>query len=177
MFWREPLHGAGAMPAGLKEFLQRWAITTVAVLVAEHVVSGIQYDNWTSLLIATLLLGVLNAILRPLLIVLTIGVMGLVNVGLGLRLALVTLPLQIGLFAFLLLAINAALLLLVGNLVSAFHVRGFWAAFWGGLVIGLITLFLNALTQTGDSRFVFRRQGLKPPDRKPGGDDGPVIDI
>ena len=165
------------MPASLKEFLQRWVVTTVAVLVAEHVVSGIQYDNWQSLLIATLLLGILNAILRPLLIVFTIGVMGLVNVGLGLRVALLTLPLQIGLFGFLLLAINATLLLMVGNLVSAFHVRDFWAAFWGGLVIGLMTLALNSLTRSGDSRFVFRRQGFKPPDRKPGGDDGPVIDI
>jgi putative membrane protein len=164
------------MRSGLRQFLQRWVITTVAVLVAEHLVPGIRYDNWSGLLIATLLLGVLNGILRPLLIVATVGVMGVLNFLLGVRMALLTLPLQIALFGFFLLAINAMLLLLVGEVVASFHVKGFWPAFWGGLIIGAVTLTLNSLTRTGDTRVVFRRGPGWPPTDKPGG-GGPIIDI
>ena len=164
------------MRSGFRQFLQRWAITTLAVLVAEQVVPGIQYDNWGGLLVATLLLGILSAMLRPLLIVATVGVMGALNFVLGIRMALLTLPLQIGLFAFFLLAINAMLLLLVGEFVESFHVRGFWPAFWGGLIIGAVTLTLNSLTKSGDTRVVFRRGPEKPPSDKPGG-GGPIIDI
>jgi putative membrane protein len=163
------------MRSGLRHFLQRWAITTLAVLVAEHLVPGIKYDNWRGLLVATLLLGMLNAILRPLLIVATVGIMGALNFLLGVRMALLTLPLQIALLGFFLLAINAMLLLLVGQVVASFHVGGFWPAFWGGLIIGVVTLALNSVTRTGDTRVVLGRGPCKPPDDRPGG--GPVIDI
>jgi putative membrane protein len=165
------------MPPGLKAFLQRWIITTLAVLVAEHFVSGIHYDHWRALLIATLVLGILNAILRPLLIFATVGIMGALNFLAGLRVALVTLPLQIALFGFFLLAINAALLLMVGKFVPAFHVDDFWAAFWGGVVIGVVTMILNSFTRTGDARVIFRRGPDRPPTDKTGGGSGPVIDI
>jgi putative membrane protein len=164
------------MPPKLREFLQRWVITTVAVLIAEHIVKGIHYDNWRGLLIATLVLGLLNAFLRPLLLVMTIGALGLLNVVLGLRLALRTLLLQLLLLGCLLLAINAALLLLVGKLVNTFHVEGFPAAFWGGLIIGSVTLALNSLTGTGHARVeIHRGPPRSPSDKSDGG--GPFIDV
>ena len=146
------------MPEKLKDFLTRWAITTVGVLVAAHIVKGIDYDHWQALLVATLLLGLLNAFLRPLLLLLS------------LPLLLVTL----GLFT---LVINAALLYGVGWLVKSFHVASFGAAFWGGLVISIISLPLNFLTGAGSTRIEIRRG--KPPehDRPPRDDDGPVIDV
>jgi len=165
------------MQPKLKEFLQRWAVTTAAVLAAEYLITGIRYDNWKALLVATLLLGIFNAVLRPLLLVATVGILGVANVILGLRTLMVTLPLQIALFGFLLLAINAVLLLLVGQLVSSFHVDGFWMAFKGGLVISIISLLLNSLTGTGGARVQIHRG--KPPgstNRSDGG-DGPVIDL
>jgi len=165
------------MPPKLKEFLQRWAITTVAVLAAAHMVSGIHYDNWRGLLVATLLLGLLNAFLRPLLLFATVGVLGVLNVMLGIRVALVTLPLQILSFGFFLLAINAALLLLVGHLVSSFHVNGFWTAFWGGLIISIISLLLNSLTGSGHARIQFQRGKPRTPPNKSDDGDGPVIDV
>src|SRR6266516_5417954 len=136
------------MPSKLKEFLQRWAITTVAVLVAAHSVKGIHYDkeNWPSLLVATLVLGLLNAFLRPLLMLLS------------LPLLIVTL----GLFT---LVINALLLYLVGQL-KFFHVASFGAALWGALVISVVTIILNTLTGTGSSRVEVRRK--KPPSSPPG---------
>ena len=165
------------MQPKLKEFLQRWAVTTAAVLAAEHLITGIRYDNWKALLVATLLLGIFNAVLRPLLLVATVGILGVANVILGLRTLMVTLPLQIALFGFLLFAINAVLLLLVGRLVSSFHVDGFWMAFKGGLVISIFSLLLNSLTGTGGARVQIHRG--KPPgstNRSDGG-DGPVIDL
>ena len=165
------------MPPKLKEFLQRWAITTVAVLAAAYFVNGIRYDNWTGLLVTTLVLGLMNAFLRPLLLFATVGVLGAFNVMLGLRVALVTLPLQILSFGFFLLVINAALLLFAGNLVSSFLVDGFWTAFKGGLVISIVSLMLNSLTGAGNARIQIQRGKPRTPGDKSDPGDGPVIDV
>jgi putative membrane protein len=143
----------------LKEFLQRWAITTVSVLVAAHLVSGIHYDkaNWPSLLIATLLLGLLNVFLRPLLLLLS------------LPLLIVTL----GLFT---LVINAVLLYFVGQLIKGFYVDSFGAAFWGGLVISVVSMLLNSLTGTGNARIQVRLGKRRSRSGK-SDDDGPLIDV
>ncbi|MGZ4962576.1 MAG: hypothetical protein ACXWC8_08495, partial [Limisphaerales bacterium] len=58
-----------------------------------------------------------------------------------------------------------------------FHVQGFGAAFWGGLVISLTTLVLNSLTGTGRSRVRFQRPSEPPPPPRRSNDDGPVIDV
>ena len=167
------------MAPKLKEFIQRWAVTTVAVLAAAHLVSGIYYDTWQALLVATLVLGLFNAFLRPLLLFASVGLLGLFNVLLGVRAALVTLPLQIVLFGFFLLAINALLLLWVGRLVRSFHVDDFWSAFWGGLVISIISLLLNSLTGTGHARVQIQRGKARSPCTRTDKDDGdgPVIDV
>ena len=165
------------MPPKLKDFLQRWSITTVAVLLAAHTITGLHYDHGRGLLVATLLLGLLNAFLRPLLILATIGVLGVLNFVLGLRVAMRTLLLQLLLLGVLLLAINAALLLLVGHLVKTFHVDDFRAAFWGGLLIGAVTLALNSLTRSGQARVEFHRGPNRPPANKSDDGGGPVIDV
>ena len=149
----------GSGRSRLLTFLQRWTINTLAVLVATHVVNGIHYDkdDLASLFVASLLFGVLVTFLRPLLLVLSLPLIFL----------------TLGLFV---LVINAGLLLLVGQLVKGFHVDGFWPAFWGALVISLVSLVLNTLTGTGDSRVRVRRENTPP---KPPGNDGggPVIDV
>jgi len=143
------------MSESLKRFLQRWLINTVAVMVAAKIVPGIECDSITTLFAASLLLGIFNASLRPLLWLLS------------LPLVIITL----GLFA---LVINALLLYFVGHLMKSFVVADFRAAFWGSLIISLVSLVLNSITGTGDSRIEFRRG--KP--RSGGGDgDGPVIDV
>lgn len=55
----------------LKDFVLRWLICTVAVLIAEHIVSGIHYEGWVDLLVATLILGLLNYFIKPLLMILS----------------------------------------------------------------------------------------------------------
>ncbi|MFM8360463.1 MAG: phage holin family protein, partial [Verrucomicrobiota bacterium] len=60
------------MQRGWIEFLQRWLVITVGVLVAAQVVPGIRYDTLSSLLVASLLLGLLNAFVRPVLLLLSL---------------------------------------------------------------------------------------------------------
>jgi putative membrane protein len=143
------------MSAPIKSFLQRWLVNTVAVMVAANVIKGIGYDTLGGLLVASLLLGIFNALLRPLLL-------------------LLSLPLVIFTLGLFTLVINALLLYFVGQLVKSFHVADFWAAFWGALVISLVSLVLNTITGTGDSRIEFRRT-KSGSDGKDGG--GPVIDV
>jgi len=144
--------------ARIKEFLQQWLICTLSVLVAAEIVTGIHYDTWHSLLAATLLLGVLNTFVRPLLTFLSLPLV----------------VLTLGLFR---LVINAVLLLLVHRMIDRFHVDNFAAAFWGALVIGVVSLLLNSLTGTGEGRVEFRRGKGRPPRDKSDGGNGPVIDV
>lgn len=150
------------MNSALKPFLQRWLITTLAVLVAANLVKGIHYDTVAGLFIASLLLGILNAFVRPFMLLLSF-------------------PFLIATLGLFVLFINAFLLYLVGQIVRSFHVDSFGAAFWGGLVISLVSLAVNALTGTGGGRIQVRRgSSTRPPSRPPsdgGGPSGPVIDV
>lgn len=141
----------------MKNFFRSWLINTLAVLVAAYVIKGIHYDKPLALLVASLLLGILNTILRPILMLL----------------ALPVLLLTLGLFYF---VINGLILYFVGWLLRPhFYVDGFWDAFWGALIIGLVSVVLNTLTGGGKSRS--RAQRPPPPaDSGPGG-SGPVIDV
>ena len=145
------------MSTRAKEFLQRWAITTLGVLVAANIVPGIHYETPLGLFLASLLLGVLNAVIRPVMIVL------------ALPLLLVTL----GLF---LLVINALLLYLVGAILKTFHVDSFSAAFWGALIISIVSLLTNWLLGTNRATFRVTR-GRRPPPGPPPDGGGPVIDV
>ena len=142
----------------MKSFLQRWLITTLAVLVASQIVPGIT-GTWSGLITATLLLGLLNAVVRPVLIIFTLPLV----------------ILTLGLFVF---VINAVLLWWVGHLLKDFHVATFWDAFWGSLIISLVTMLVNFLTGSNksQSRMEFRRvKRPRPPPPDNGG--GPTIDV
>ncbi len=99
-------------------FILRALISALGLWLATEWVSGLHIDTPMNLIVAALLLGVVNAILRPLAIILT------------LPMTLVTL----GLF---ILVINAAMLGLVALLLPGFQISGFWAAFWGALIVSL----------------------------------------
>ncbi|MFN7140470.1 MAG: phage holin family protein [Limisphaerales bacterium] len=145
----------------MKSFLQRWLIGTVAVLVATYIIPGIDYARWIDLIVATLVLGILNTFLRPILMVLS-------------------LPLLVFTLGLFMLVINALLLLLVSWLMGPkFHVAGFWSAFFGALLISIITLLLNSMTKSGDSRMEVKRgtNPPPPPNRRDDGGSGPVIDV
>jgi putative membrane protein len=139
----------------MKSFLKRWFFTTVAVLVATQIVPGITADNWTGLVTATLLLGILNAIALPVLIILSLPLV----------------ILSLGLF---IIIINAVLLYWVGHLHS-FHVDTFFHAFCGAIIISLVTMVLKFMTGTSDKREYRAPRPPAPPPSRDGG--GPVIDV
>ena len=112
-------------------FLVRILITAAALWAATRIVSGITYHGgWPVLLGVALVFGVLNAVVRPIFTVLTFPL----------------LILTLGLFTFVL---NAVMLLLTSALSRAlglgFHVSGFWAAFWGAIVVSVVSLLLSAV--------------------------------
>lgn len=106
-------------------FLLRIGVNAVAIYVAAHVVPGIEVRGPAAAAVAGLVLGLVNALVRPVLVVLT------------LPLTLVTL----GLFLFVL---NALCLWLASALVPGFEVRGFVAAFLGALLVSLVSWLLTA---------------------------------
>ena len=112
----------------LAGFILRFLFAVGGLWVAAHVVHGISYDTLGSLLFAAFVLGVINAIVRPVLILLT------------LPLTLVTL----GLF---LLVINAGMLGLTSVFIRGFHVHGFVAAFWGAIVVSLVSWIGSMLAE------------------------------
>jgi putative membrane protein len=147
------------MSDGVKSFLQRWGITTIGVLLATGVVDGISANTIVSLLAASLLLGILNAVLRPILMVL----------------ALPLLILTLGLFT---LVINSLLLYWVGALVKGFYVADFWSAFKGSLAISLVSIFANMALGTKTIRVQTHHNGQQRPPRPPTDTgSGPVIDV
>ena len=141
----------------MRRFIQSWLINTLAVLVAGYVVSGIHYERPLDLFVASLVLGVLNAVFRPVLMLLTFPL----------------LLFTLGLFRF---VINGLLLYFVGSLLQPhFKVDGFWDAFWGALIISIVSSVLHVLTGTSRSKVSFQHH-RRPPDSGPGG-QGPVIDV
>jgi putative membrane protein len=123
----------------------RWLINTLALYVAASLMPGIHYEKGPGgLLLVAVIFGIVNSGLRPILTVLTCP------------LVLLTL----GLFT---LVINALLLMLTSWLSSqfdlGFRVDGFWAAFWGGLVIGVVSLVLSLVTGEGRVKVVSHRMG------------------
>lgn len=117
----------------MKQFVFRWAATTVAVMVASSLIRGIHYDTAASLMGASLSLGILNAFVRPFLLILSAPII------------LITL----GLF---ILVLNGLLLLVVPSVVAGFSVDGFWSAFWGAIVISFVSWVLSAFFRGSDGR-------------------------
>ena len=104
--------------ADMFKFLVRLALGAVGLALAAPVVPGVSYDTTTTLVLAALLLGVVNAIVRPILVILT-------------------LPLTIITLGLFLLVLNAGMILLVAFLLKGFVVQGLMAGVLAAIVTGL----------------------------------------
>lgn len=109
--------------------ITRWLVITVAILIASYLVPGIKIDTFSTAIIAACVLGIINVFIRPVLVLLT------------LPLSILTL----GLFYFF---INAFLLKMAAYFVSGFEVSGFFAAFFGSLIISIVTSLSNSFIST-----------------------------
>ena len=115
----------------MRHFVIRWAVITIAVMTASALIHGIRYDSVASLIAAALLLGILNAFARPVLLILSA-------------------PLILLTLGFFILVLNALMLLFVQNIVNGFHVDSFGSAFWGAIVVSIVSWLLNAFFRGSD---------------------------
>jgi putative membrane protein len=121
------------------QLLARWLITSIAVGVAAFVVPGIGHDGQSALIaivVTAAILGFLNAILRPILKFLSCGLI----------------VATLGLFV---LVINAFVFWLAAWVSqnwfnTGFYVDGFWPAFWGSIVISIVSFFLSVFVREND---------------------------
>jgi len=100
-------------------FLVRMLITALGLALAAWIVPGISVSGWGTLLIAAFLMGIVNAVVRPLAI-------------------LLTLPVTLLTFGLFLLVINAGMFGLVAWFLDGFHASGFWSALFGWLIVSLV---------------------------------------
>ncbi len=116
----------------LAGFFIQWGITAFSLWVASLLFNGIRFSSTSALIVAALLLGFANAVLRPLLVILT-------------------LPLTLLSLGFFLLVINALMLLLVAKVVSGFKISGFWTAFFASLLISILGMALGSLAPNAET--------------------------
>lgn len=110
----------------MKGLFVRWLMLTVAIMAAAYLLPGIEVEGVFSAFFAAAILGILNALLRPLLLLLTLPL----NI------------LSLGLFTF---VINALMLMMASGVISGFHIAGFWSAIFGSLVIGVVSWLLTSM--------------------------------
>jgi len=106
-------------------FIFRLLINVVAILIIAYIApSLISVDGFLSALVAAILLGIVNTIIRPILVILTF-------------------PLTLLTFGLFLLVINGLMLWLVSALLSGFNVNGFWGALFGSILISIVSWVLS----------------------------------
>lgn len=106
--------------------LIRWVLNTLALLIVVHVVPGFGYRSILSLAIAAAVLGLLNALVRPVLF-------------------LLTLPLTIVTLGLFVIVLNAVMLELTAMLVPGFSIEGFGWAMLGAILLSLVSFFTNRI--------------------------------
>lgn len=122
----------------MRRMLIVWLINALALLALPYVVPGVQMDSFLTALLAALVLGFLNTLIRPVLILLTLPV------------TLITL----GLFVF---VINALLFWFVASFIEGFRVAGFWSALFGAIAYAVISWLASSLVP-GQNRGQVRGQ-------------------
>ena len=123
----------------MKEFLIKWLINTVAVAIVVKILPGIHSESLGSLLLVSLVLGVLGPVLRAILI-------------------LFTLPLFILTFGLLYFIINGFILYFISGIIPGFEVSSFWMAFLAALLISLIVSILNVFFKEQNKVVIVRRE-------------------
>lgn len=109
-----------------KGIIFRWVVSALGLLFVSWLFDGIHVDGVGWAFIAAIFLGVFNALVRPILIILT-------------------LPITVFTMGFFILVINALMLWLTGSLLAGFHVEGFWSALGGAVILSAISLAANSL--------------------------------
>ena len=117
----------------------RWLVSAAALYLTSLIVRGVEVHGVGSLFFAAATIGILNALVRPVIL-------------------LLTLPLNILTLGLFTLVVNAAMLKLASEVVRGFEVHGFWSALGGWLLLSFFTFLINvAIGETGVEVVTFRR--------------------
>jgi putative membrane protein len=108
--------------------LLQWILCAIALMVVSHIVPGFVVKGLAPALIASLVIGLLNATV-------------------GLVLKIITFPISIITLGVFLLVINGLMILLASSIVPGFHVSGFVPAFWGAVVLALLGMVIRAIVK------------------------------
>ena len=128
------------MLENLIPFVLHWGITALSLWVASLIFSGLKFDNASSLIASALLLGLANAFIKPLLIVLT-------------------LPLTLLTFGLFVLVINALMILLVAWSIKGFRVATFWTAFFASILISVLSIVIGSFVDGSPTTTIQMPQG------------------
>lgn len=109
-------------------FLTRWLLLSLTVFALPYLLPGIHVSTFTAAIIAAAVIGIINACLKPILLVLTLPVR----------------ILTLGIFT---LILNAALLYLVPVFVSGFSITSFWSAFLASIILSIVGTWINGATK------------------------------
>lgn len=110
-------------------FLVQWVVSGAAIIITAYLLPGVAVEGFLAALVTALILGLINAIIRPILI-------------------LLTLPLNILTLGLFTLVINALLIMLAATIVPGFAVQGFWWALLFGIVLAIVNFALSPLLKS-----------------------------
>lgn len=110
------------------KLLVNWVVSALSLYILSYLFNGIVFDNFTAAMITSIILGLVNAIIKPILTILT-------------------LPINILTLELFSLVINACMMLIASNLSSGFHVNGFGTAFFASIVLSVINAILSSFVK------------------------------
>jgi putative membrane protein len=111
----------------MRRFLLHWLVTALALWVTAYILPGVHVASWQTLAVAAVVLGLFNAVVRPILVVLT-------------------LPITVITLGIFYLLINGFVFLIVAKLVPGFEVTTFWWAVLGALIVSVVSWFVGGFT-------------------------------
>src|SRR3989344_230216 len=110
------------------KLIASWLINALALYITDYIIGGISFDRWQTLIVAALVIGIINTLIKPIAHVITLPIT----------------ILTLGVFA---LIINTAMLALAARIVPGFPIVGFWSAFFGAIILSLVSTFLQSMIQ------------------------------
>ena len=126
----------------MRGLLIKWIINSLAIIIVTYVVKGIEVASPVAAIVAAFVLGIINAFLRPLII-------------------LITLPINIFAFGLFTFFINGFLFYAVSKIVKSFIITGFWPAFFGALLFSAISFLLSlVITKEGRIEIRFEKEAV-----------------
>ena len=112
----------------MKSFLVKWIINAAALMIAANLVDGVFVEGWGAVFVAALILGIVNAVIRLIFLLLTLPL----NI------------LTLGLFTF---VVNGFMLLIVDSVVGGIDVYGIWPAIVGAVILTVVSSVLSWLVE------------------------------